>query len=62
MIWPLVLIHFLTNFTFFISIKQLTISQITTEGLIILSIYMVVFVGYGVLLLAKGRPSFPIEA
>jgi membrane protease YdiL (CAAX protease family) len=55
MIWPLMLIHFLTDFTGFIVLNRIMPNQNTGLGLIFGGAYILVFVGYGVLILARTR-------
>jgi uncharacterized protein len=53
-IWPLILVHFLTDFSAFLALNGVTQgSRTSSPGLLIVAIYLIVFVGYGIWLLSK---------
>ena len=56
MIWPLMLLHFLTDFTGFMALGQLMQAQTGSVSIVVSAIYVVVFVGYGIFLLWRIKP------
>lgn len=56
-IWPLVLIHFLTDFSGFLVLGQLLPGGAGSEDLVVELVYVLIFLLYGALLLTKSRHS-----
>jgi uncharacterized protein len=57
MVWPLMIIHFLTNFTGFMAMGgELMQAQNSWFSLIMTAVYVVVFTGYGLIVLWRAKP------
>ena len=56
MIWPLMLLHFLTDFTGFMALGELMQAQTGGPAVFISAIYVIVFAGYGIFLLWRIKP------
>lgn len=56
MIWPLMILHFLTDFTGFMALGQLIQGQAGGFSILFAALYFLVFLGYGIFLLWRAKP------
>lgn len=56
-IWPLMILHFLTDFSAFLAVNQVTAPQSSGANFTVTIWYIIIFAGYGMILLLTGRRS-----
>jgi membrane protease YdiL (CAAX protease family) len=57
LIWPLMILHFLTDFSAFLALNQITMPQSSGVNVFATLVYVIIFAGYGAIVLATGRRS-----
>jgi uncharacterized protein len=57
LIWPLMILHFLTDFSAFLAVNQVTTPQSSGSNVFTTVVYVIIFVIYGAIVLATGKRS-----